>query len=89
LTERLKTKVEGSGSGTVHWSIVQAELLKVQKSGQFPDFHFVCGVEEVSDLIDHPVLNLLDTRVGGTSAEMVTKRIELELFATRCTTVSL
>ncbi len=23
--------------GTVHWSIAQAELLKLQKSGQFPD----------------------------------------------------
>jgi hypothetical protein len=39
-------------------------------------------VEKIRDLINHPDVNLLDTRVGGTSAEIVTKRIELELFAT-------
>jgi hypothetical protein len=27
----------GDGSGIVHWWIVQAELLKLQKIGQFPD----------------------------------------------------
>jgi hypothetical protein len=45
-------------------------------------FHFVCCVEKVSDLINHPVVSLLNTRVVGTSAEVVTKIIELELFAT-------
>ncbi len=44
-------------------------------------FHFVCGAEKVSDLINLPVVNLLDTRVGGTRAEVATKSIELELFA--------
>jgi hypothetical protein len=33
-------------------------------------------------LINHPDVSLLGTRVDGTSAEMVTKSIELELFAT-------
>jgi hypothetical protein len=45
-------------------------------------FHFVCGAKEVSDLINPQVVSLLGTRVGGTSAEVVTKNIYLELFAT-------
>ncbi len=45
-------------------------------------FHFVCCAEKVSKLINRPVVSLLGTRVGGTSAEVVTKSIELELFAT-------
>ncbi len=106
------------GSGTDHRLIVRAELLKLQKSGQFPDdhvrikgtqshyvdrdhrirevasqldvptlltpdsrhllcFHFVCCVEKVSDLINRPVVSLLSIRVGGTSAEVVTKILEL------------
>ena len=39
-------------------------------------------VKEVSNLINHPVVNLLGTRVGGTSAEVVTKRVYLKLPAT-------
>jgi hypothetical protein len=42
----------------------------------------VCGTKDISDLINRPVVSLLGTRVGGTSAEVVTKRIYLELFAT-------
>jgi hypothetical protein len=45
-------------------------------------FHFVCCAEKVSDLSNCPVVSLLSTRVGGMSAEVVTKIIELELFAT-------
>jgi hypothetical protein len=45
-------------------------------------FNFVCCAEKVSDLINHPVVSLLGTRVGGTSAEVVNKSIELEHFAT-------
>jgi hypothetical protein len=45
-------------------------------------FHFVCGAKEVSDLISRPVVSLLGTRVGGTSAEVVTKSISLQHFAT-------
>ena len=45
-------------------------------------FQFVCGAKEVSDLINRPVVSLLGTRVGGTSAEVVPKSIYLELFAT-------
>ena len=45
-------------------------------------FHFVCYAEKVSDLINYPVVSLLGTGVDGTSAEVVTKRNELELFAT-------
>jgi hypothetical protein len=33
---RVDKKVHG-GSGIVHWWISQDELLKLQKSGQFPD----------------------------------------------------
>jgi hypothetical protein len=32
-------------------------------------FHFVCCAKEVSKLIDSPVVRLLGTRVGSTSAE--------------------
>jgi hypothetical protein len=38
-------------------------------------FHFVCCAEKVSDLTNHPVVSLLSTRVGSTSAEVVTKNI--------------
>jgi hypothetical protein len=44
--------------------------------------HFVCCAKEVSDFINRPVVRLLGTRVGGTSAEVVTKRIYLQLLAT-------
>ena len=45
-------------------------------------FHFVCCAEKVSDLTNRPVVRLLGTRVGGTSAEVVPKRIDLKLPAT-------
>ena len=38
-------------------------------------FHFVGCVKEVSNLINRPVVILLDTRVSGTSAEVVPKGI--------------
>ena len=31
------TRTSYGGSGIVHWWIVEPELLKLQKSGQFPD----------------------------------------------------
>jgi len=34
-------------------------------------FRFVCCAKEVIDFINHPVVSLLGTRVGGTSAEVV------------------
>ncbi len=40
-------------------------------------FHFVSCEKEVSNLINHPVVRLLVTRVGGTSVEVVPKRIGL------------
>jgi hypothetical protein len=40
----------------------------------YPCLNLVCCVKEVSDLIS-PVVILLVTRVGGTSAEVVTKRV--------------
>jgi hypothetical protein len=45
-------------------------------------FHIVCCGEKISTLTNYPVVSLLGTRVDGTSAEVVTKRNELELFAT-------
>ena len=45
-------------------------------------FHFVCCAEKVSDLTNRPVVCLLGTRVGGTSAKVVPKRIDLKLPAT-------
>ena len=37
--------------------------------------------QEVSDLINRPVVSLLGTRVGSTSAEVVTKSVYLKLLA--------
>jgi hypothetical protein len=48
-------------------------------SSNLLSFHFVCCTKEVSDVISHPVVNLLDIRVVGTSPEVVTKSIYLEL----------
>ena len=45
-------------------------------------FHFVGCAKEVSNLINRPVLSLLGTRVGGTSAEVVPQSIDLKLPAT-------
>jgi hypothetical protein len=44
--------------------------------------HFVRCAKEVSDLISCPVVSLLGTRLGGTSAEVVTKSVYLKLLAT-------
>jgi hypothetical protein len=38
--------------------------------------------EKVSDSINHTVVRLLSVQVGGTSTEVVTTSIELELFST-------
>jgi hypothetical protein len=32
-------------------------------------FHFMCSVKEVDELMNHPVVVLLITRVGGTSVD--------------------
>jgi hypothetical protein len=42
----------------------------------------VLSAKEVSNLINHPVVSLFDTRVGGTSTEMDTKGVYLKLPAT-------
>jgi hypothetical protein len=43
----------------------------------------MCGVEKVSQLINRPVISLFDTRMSGTSTEMVTHRIQMKPPATR------
>jgi hypothetical protein len=35
-------------------------------------FYYMCGAEKVSDLINHPVVCLFGTRVGGTCVKVVT-----------------
>ncbi len=45
-------------------------------------FYFVGCSKEVSKLINHPVVSLFDTRVGGTGANMIAKSINSKLFAT-------
>jgi hypothetical protein len=35
-------------------------------------FYSMCGAEKVSDLINHPVVCLFGTRVGGTRVKVVT-----------------
>ena len=44
-------------------------------------FCFMGCAKEASKLINRPVVSLLGTRVGGTSAEVVTKRVYLKLLA--------
>ena len=45
--------------------------------------HVITGcANEVSDLTYHQVVSLPDTRVGGTSAEVVTKSVYLKLLGT-------
>ena len=45
-------------------------------------FHFVGCAKEVRNLTNHPVVILLDTRLGGTSAEVIPNRIDLKLLGT-------
>jgi hypothetical protein len=45
-------------------------------------FNFVPRVKKVNKLISLPVVSLLDTRIGGTSTEMITQYIYLKLSAT-------
>ena len=42
----------------------------------------ICGTEKVSQLLNRPVMNLFDTRMNGTSIEMVSHLIQLKLPAT-------
>ncbi len=35
-------------------------------------FYFMCCAEKVNNLINHPVVCLFDTRVGGTRVQVVT-----------------
>jgi hypothetical protein len=43
---------------------------------------FMCGTEKVSQLFNRPVMSLFDTRMSGTSTEMVSYRIQLKLPST-------
>ena len=45
-------------------------------------FYFVGCVKEVINWINHPVVSLFVTRVGGTGSNMVAKIVYGELFAT-------
>jgi len=56
-------------------SQLDVPTLLTPASGHLLCFHFVCCVEKVNDLINRPVVSLLGTRVGDTSAEMIPKRI--------------
>jgi hypothetical protein len=42
----------------------------------------MCGVEKTSQVFNHPVMSLFDTRMSGTSTEMVSYRIQLKLPVT-------
>ena len=44
-------------------------------SSHLLSFHFVCCAEKIHDLVNRLVVSLLSTRVGSTSAEVVTKSI--------------
>ena len=45
-------------------------------------FYFVGCAKEVRQLINLPVVSLLGTRVGGTIADVIPKRIDLKLPGT-------
>jgi hypothetical protein len=45
-------------------------------------FDLVRYAKKVNKLINHPVVSLLGTRMGGTSTEMITQCIYLKLSAT-------
>ncbi len=56
------------------------EHLKIETRLIDERFVRVCEkCKKVSNLINRPVVSLLDTRVGGTSAEVVPKCIDLKL----------
>ena len=38
----------------------------------------MCGAEKVNQLFNRPVMSLFDTRMNGTSTEMVSHRIQLK-----------
>ena len=63
-------------------SQLDVPTLLTPSSSNLLRFHFVCCAEKVSELINRPVVRLLGTRVTGTSVEMITKIIYLELLAT-------
>ncbi len=44
-------------------------------------FHYMCCPEEVSNLVNHQVVCLFGTRMSGTSTQVVTQRVHLELLA--------
>jgi hypothetical protein len=44
--------------------------------------NFVCCAKKVSKLINHPVVSLLDTRVSGTSTEMIAQCVYPKLPTT-------
>jgi hypothetical protein len=56
-------------------SQLDAPTLLIPASNHLLRFHFVCCAEKISELIIQPVVSLLDTRVGGTSTEMIAKSI--------------
>ena len=80
------TEVQHQRHRTPHIREVTSKLdvptLLTPASSHLLRFHFVCCAEKVSDLTNLPVVSLLGTRVGGTSAEVVPKRIDLKLPAT-------
>ncbi len=43
---------------------------------------FICSTEKVRQLLNRPVVSLFDTRMNGTSTEMVSHLIQLKLPAT-------
>jgi hypothetical protein len=47
----------------------------------------MCCEEKVNQLINRPVMSLFDTRMSGTSTEMVSHRVQLELLQPQTTNV--
>ncbi len=47
-------------------------------------FNFVCCAKKVSKLINHPVVNLLGTQMGGTITEVIAKVTQKILVTLNC-----
>ena len=58
-------------------SQLDVPTLLTPASSHLLHFHFFCCSEKIRDVVNHQVVILLSTRVGGTNAEVITKSVYL------------
>jgi hypothetical protein len=66
------------GSGTVHWWIAQAELLKLQKSGQFPDEPV--GYPCESAVLNHFAIKAFCTLRNNNWIQLLFRKVQIQLL---------